>query len=160
MERISATESLCIEALEMHSFVAHKWACLALLWGFSTTLARPYEDDNLFALAPGAGDSPFTSDTLPIDGGSEPLVFDDNFPPGSLDFSNLDNENLLGFDQTPSSGFDIAYATGDCKYGEVVGDVGTVAFDGACPAEYGKPGCGRTMDGVVNCMIPCSCHRD
>lgn len=138
----------------MHPFVAHKWACLALLWGFSTTLALPFEDDSLFALASAPTDSAFTSEPLPIDGGSEPLFFDD-YSPGSTDFLNLGGDSLLGYDTSLGSGTEVAYATGDCKLGEVVQDVGAVAFAGACPAEFSSQGCGRTMGYVIECISHC-----
>ena len=100
-----------------------------------------------------AGDSPFTSDTLSIDGGSEPLFYDD-YPQGATDISNLGGDPLLGFDQSVGSGFDVAYATGDCKLGEVVQNVGSVAFSGSCPPEWGSQGCGRTPEYVINCINP------
>ena len=140
----------------MHPFVAHKWACLVLLWGLSTTLARPLEDDNLFALAPDGGNT-FTSDIFPVDGGSEsdPLFIDEfnqNF--GDLD---LGNDPLLGYDPSTGSGFDVAYAVGDCKYGEVVQNAGSVAFSSAgCPDDHINKGCGRSGSTfVIGCNTSC-----
>lgn len=137
----------------MHTFVAHKWACLVLLWGLSTSLARPFEDDNLFAFAPSDGNT-FT-DTLPIDGGSETLLFDD-FPQDFGDL-NLGTGPLLGYDPSIGSGFDIA-ATGDCSpYGEAYQDAGAVAFSSeGCPADHSNKGCGRLgSTTVILCNTSC-----
>lgn len=110
-------------------------------------------DDDLFAFAPVDGGNTFTSDTLPIDGGAEPLPFDD-FSQDPLGLSSFGNSALLGSDPSIGSGFDVAYAVGDCKLGEVVQDVGSVAFAGACPAEFNLKGCGRTSAAVINCITP------
>lgn len=127
----------------MHPLVTHQWACLVLLYGLTTTLALPVGDDDLFAFAPPDNLNTFTSDTLPIDGGFEPLPFGD-VSQDSIDYLDFGNDPLLGYDPSIGSGFDVAYAEGDCKLGEVVQKVDAVAFSSAgCPATKNLQGCSR-----------------
>ena len=145
----------------MHPPIAHKWACFFLLCGLSTTLAAPFLDDDLFAddtaiafASPDDGLNTFGSDLVPVDGYSETLPVND-FSQDSLDSYNLFDDNLLGYD-SPSfdSGFDLAYNVGDCKYGDIVQQAGSVSFASAgCPSTQPLKGCARGSN-VYPCISP------
>ena len=137
----------------MHPVLSHRWACLVVLTGLSTTLATPLPQD-LLAFAPSDTSSDiFTTEPLYFDAPQD-IAFVDGFPQdpslGGGDILFDDGANL-GFNPSLDSSFDVAAKVGDCVQGETAAAPGTV--DGPrCSGAQPLGGCSRPGTQVV---VPC-----
>lgn len=137
----------------MRSVLAHRWACLVVLTGISTTLATPLPDDLLAFASSDTGSDIFTTQPLSFDVPQDISFADDFSQDPSLVGGNIlfDNDPILEFNPSLDSSFDVAVKVGDCVQGEYAAAPGTVDSP-RCSGSQPLAGCSRPGTQVV---VPC-----